>query len=159
MATTAGERDPDMQRVEQEQRSALRMLSIGILALIAISMIVLGVMYEQPDATSPEAQQKASQFVMSLEATGLRVQDEEIVARIYGTTGGRACRMSDGDDQRELGLLNAQKTGEVNQRPGQLDPRIATYERTMIATYCPERLDEFEAFVDGLRLRELREAP
>ncbi len=151
-------RDPEMAEVEREQRTALRWLSIAILALVGITMVILTVMYDRPDAAAADAQSKAAELVAALEDQGLQSLDEETVARVYGTTGGRACTMTD-TEQLDLAVLNAQKTGEVNQRPGQVDPRFADYQRAMIETYCPSRLEAFDEFVDGLRLRELREAP
>jgi hypothetical protein len=144
---------------ERQHDRSMRMLAWGIAIFFTLAALALLLTYDPPDGTTRAAERSAAEFVAALEAQGLTAPDEDVVARVYGSTGGRACELTGSDEDRAIGLLNAQQTGEVNRRPAQLDRRTFDYQRTMVQTYCPDQLDDFDAFVRDLRLRRLRDAP
>jgi hypothetical protein len=58
-----------------------------------------------------------------------------------------------------INLFNSRVGGEAgNGRPGGVDPRAVKYERAVLQTYCPERVDAFDDIVNDLRLRRTRDA-
>ena len=145
-----------MDAARRDLNREFRYLAWGLIGLLIVTTVLLVIAYDTTSDADAAAKDKADTFLVALEEAGLQQPDRDTIARVYGTDGGRACTMSEGDIQQALAAFNAQRTGEINGRPGQIDPRAREYERTMISTYCPDRLEAFDDYVDGLRFRRTR---
>jgi hypothetical protein len=145
-------RRPDDRGEELVQRE-LRTIGFGLLFLVILAAVVLAILYDAGDSEQEQAQQLAGELVASLDAAGLQSPDEDVAARVYGTDGGAGCRVADADSLSALAALATRGTGEVAARPTLVDRRFVEYQRIMLQTYCPERVDDFDDMVDGLRLR------
>jgi hypothetical protein len=150
----------EMRDVEAARNREFHWLAAAICALLVIATVIMVFSYDSTDAGEPTsaASDKAKEFISALDKAGLQQPDRDSIARVYGTDGGRACTMSKSEINQALSAFNAQRTGEINGRPGLLDPRARTYERTMMQTYCPDRLEAYDDFVADLRFDRTRPA-
>ena len=136
---------------------ANRWIAWTIGALIVIAMLALTFTYGTPEADEP-ALAKADELITRMEDAGMQTPDPDVVASTYGTDGGAACTMTGAELSEFVGALNANRAGgEVNGRPGFIDPRVALYGSMVVDTYCPERADDYDDFVSGLRLRRTQQ--
>jgi hypothetical protein len=158
MATTPTRSDDELRDAAARVDREFAWIAWAILGLIVLGAAALVLAWSSPNGADQEARDLASQFAASLGEQGLQVPDEETIARTFGTDGGAACTLSASELARAVATANLQRTGEINGRSGLVDPRAVAWERTMIATYCPERTDEFDDFVDGLRIERTRAA-
>ncbi len=152
MSTTLGNGPASGDDRDAADRDFMR-IAWGILALIVIAMVAVSLAWESGDGADARAQELAADLVASLDEAGLQAPDEDVAARVYGTTGGIGCKVTDANALRSLNALNLKGTGEVTSRSSFIDPRFVQFERIVLETYCPDRVDEFDDFVDGLRLR------
>jgi hypothetical protein len=159
MGSSGGSNGADRSREAGDDmvRREFRYLGWGILGLVVAATVVLVLLWDSPSASDAQARDLAAELVASLEDAGLQAPDEEVAARVYGTTGGAGCTVS-ADDVLARNISNAQGTGEVAGRRGLIDPRFVQYERIVLQTYCPERVDDFDDVVSGLRLKRTLEA-
>lgn len=123
----------------------IAVLIIGILGAIAT------VVWKRQEVNA-EALQKAQALHDRAEALGFNVPSVKTLARLLGTDGGPLCETADGHLNQALLAYNMGRTGEVNQRSVITDPRLLEFERLVLEVYCPEKVDEFNDFVNGLKL-------
>ena len=146
--------------VRGEVDHELRWIAWVIIALIVVGAVVLAFVY-QAGSNSSSAKDKASELVANLDQAGLETKglDQDTLARVYGTDGGISCEIDRDSAVRVINLFNSRVGGEAgNGRAGSVDPRAVKYERAVLQTYCPERVDAFDDIVSDLRLRRTRDA-
>ena len=121
------------------------------LVVVIVALMVAGVaLYRRAEQTD-EAQIKAHEFVTKLEAAGLRAPSEEAAARLFG---------ADGDpwaENADEALLHAQYAWQLGtagaaSRPVVLDPDFLKAAEIFLSVYAPDKLAEFQEFVQGLEL-------
>jgi hypothetical protein len=124
-------------------------ITAGIVAAVIAAITIIAVIVGSPagstssnEANSAQAKQKAAQLNSALVKAGLPAVSSITVTRLYGTDGGISCQ-SAGHLQDELGL-NSYGNASLNQRRIALDPSVVAYDRTVIATYCPNRLPAYD---------------
>ena len=134
-----------------------RWIAWAIGAVIVVAMLALTFTYTTPEADDP-ALAKADELIALMEDAGMQAPEPDVVARTYGTDGGAACTMTGAELSEFVGALNVQRAGgEVNGRPGFVDPRVVLYGSMVIDTYCPECADDYDDFVRGLRVRRTQQ--
>jgi hypothetical protein len=135
---------------EVSHRDHLVLYSVlaGLLTVLAI-VGAFTYRYEQQTAA---AEAKAVQLEQSWRAIGLRAPaNRDVLTRLYGTDGGAVCDTS-GHAVTEALLRTALANGAAG--PGQraviVDKDVLAGERAVVGVYCPDKLDEFDKFANGL---------
>jgi len=103
--------------------------------------------------TNREAHVKARQFIAQLNAAGLKAPSEDAVVRLFGVDGGGYAQNPDS------ALLESQYAWQLGtagpaSRPVILDPDFAKAAAIFVSVYAPDKLAEFQKFVDGLKTQE-----
>ena len=122
-------------------RAALVMLAALLLSGCAASTTRAEV------AKSPQAQQLAQQLNATLTQQGLKAPSSQVLAVLYGTTGGVSCiNAGNLEHGRGLVLFGSPAIG----RRVFADPKLLAYDEAVVSTYCPDKLAEFQNYVNGL---------
>jgi hypothetical protein len=134
------------------QEKSHKWVYIVIVVVIVALMIAGAVLYHDEKATK-EAQAKAKEFVTKLNAAGLKAPSEEAAVRLFGVDGGPFAQNPDET------LLQSQYTWQLGtagpaSRPVILDPDFAKAAEIFISVYAPDKLADFQQFVDGLKTEE-----
>jgi hypothetical protein len=120
----------------------------GILAVLLIVMLVT-YNYNKSNA---EAQAKASQLIAALEKAGLPApRDPAQVARVLGDDGGAICAATPDGVARGIAKLNLSVGGAFYIRPVITDRNVLQGLTVVVQTYCPDKLPQFQQFVDSQR--------
>lgn len=122
---------------------------------VFVGLAVWGLVAYQHSEDDEAARQKAIELAMVFSASGLQAPDIDATARVLGTDGGAACA-DDGSALRE-GLFHQQIVSGApgpGQRPILVAGNLLEGERLVLTVYCPDRLPEFDAYVDGLKLED-----
>lgn len=137
-------------RREVEHRDHVRLytiLGVAVLVLVIVGLFTYG--YEQ---RTQAAEDKAAQLERRWEALGLPAPaNRDVLVRLYGTDGGAVCDTS-GDDLAQALLRTALANGAAGpgQRAVTVDEDVVAGQRGVLETYCPDRLDDFDRFIDDL---------
>ena len=109
-------------------------------------------MYRDQKQTK-EAQAKAKEFIAKLNAAGLKAPSEDTAVRLFGVDGGP---FANNPDQTLLQSQYAWQLGTAGpaSRPVILDPDFAKAAAIFISVYAPDKLADFQEFVDGLKTDE-----
>ena len=88
-----------------------------------------------------------------LNAAGLKAPSEDAVVRLFGVDGGGYAKNPDS------ALLESQYAWQLGtagpaSRPVILDPDFAKAAAIFVSVYAPDKLAEFQKFVDGLKTQE-----
>jgi hypothetical protein len=100
-----------------------------------------------------DTQQKAQQLTQKFKAAGLEVPvNQDVFIRTLGSDGGTVCD----NPASALGratLLNQLVNGAsfVGQRPVIIDRNVLKGEALILATYCPDKLQEYKDKFDDLK--------
>lgn len=123
-----------------------------ILGIVVVGLAIWGVIAYRGHKADEEAQQKAAQLQQKFEAAGLpQFADTETIARTFGTDGGAACDTPGealADGFLKLQLSNG--AGGPGQRPVTVARQVVLGEILIIQTYCPDKLGDFQDFVNDL---------
>ncbi|MBK8048244.1 MAG: hypothetical protein IPK16_14660 [Anaerolineales bacterium] len=126
--------------------STVTVVVIVLLAALAFAGCSAGTTPGQ-EASSPEAQQLAIQLGDTLTAAGLPVPPTQVLTILYGADGGVSCT-NVAALQHQAGL-----TGFGSPSIGRrvmMDPKVLAYDEAVVATYCPDLLPAYQAYVTGL---------
>jgi Tfp pilus assembly protein FimT len=115
--------------------------------------MVAGLIAYRSAKTTEQAQQKADQLITELENAGARAPSQEAIVRLLGDDGGAVCADPNGALSRAtlLAQLSNGASGPGS-RPVIANSRVVQGELMIIKVYCPDELEEFQKFVDGLNL-------
>ena len=121
--------------------------------VVIVALMVAGVVVIRDVKESREARDKAKEFVTKLKDAGLPAPTEQTAARLYGVDGGPFAGRPDAD------LLQAEYawwhgTAGPAARPVIMDPDFLEAATIFVAVYQPDRLAEFQEYVNGLDLEE-----
>ncbi len=135
-------------QTDQERRS----LYIGLAVVFGVLVLIALLMFKAGDTTQ-EAEDKANQLITELESAGARAPSSEVLVRVLGNDGGAVCEDPNGALSRAT-LLSQLSTGASGPgaRPIISDNRVVQGQLAIIKVYCPDELEEFQEFVDDLKL-------
>ena len=124
-----------------------------VIVIVIAALMVAGVVLWRDVKTNREAHAKARQFIAQLNAAGLKAPSEDAVVRIFGVDGGGYAKNPDS------ALLESQYAWQLGtagpaSRPVILDPDFAKAAAIYVSVYAPDKLAEFQKFVDGLKTQE-----
>ena len=134
------------------QEKSHKWVYITIVVVIVALMVAGALMYHQEKQTK-EAQAKAKEFIAKLNAAGLKAPSEEAAVRLFGVDGGP---FAQNPDQSLMQSQYAWQLGTAGpaSRPVILDPDFAKAAAIFVSVYAPDKLAEFQEFVDGLKTEE-----
>jgi hypothetical protein len=141
MSTSNETQDP-------RERSWLYIVSCIVLVVLA----VIAIFTFAGARENKRAQEKADEFIAALNGAGARTPDKDAVAHVLGDDGGATCANPNDALSRAtfLSLLANGATGP-GARPVIADSRLLQGQLLIIKVYCPDQLDDFKTFVDGLK--------
>jgi hypothetical protein len=124
-----------------------------VIVVVILALMVAGVVLWRDVKTNREAHAKARQFIAQLNAAGLKAPSEDAVVRLFGIDGGGYAKNPDS------ALLESQYAWQLGtagpaSRPVILDPDFAKAAAIFVSVYAPDKLAEFQKFVDGLKTQE-----
>lgn len=138
----------ETERQPQRERSVIYIITVVVLVALAVIALVTFLSARQ----EVKAQDKAEQFLASLEENGITTSlTAEQVARVLGDDGGGVCS-NPNDALSKAVLFDRLSNGAAGpgQRPILAEDRLLEGQLLIIETYCPEELEEFQQFVDEL---------
>lgn len=128
-----------------------------ISSIVVVALAIWGLTtYDQKKETQ-EAQQKADELISSLNYMGLSAPtSRDNVVRLLGDDGGVICENPEGTLKQALGqgALSNGASGPGN-RPNIADSQIAQGQTVAMGIYCPQKITEFQEYVDTLKLENV----
>ncbi len=121
----------------------------------AILVVVALLLFRYPNK-SEVAQEKAQQLISAYELAGLTPPSEQQIMGTFGDDGGNSCKVDfDKLVQLNLNQLLANGAAQVGARGVIIDAKILKGEALVLGVYCPERLPEYQAFIEELKTADL----
>jgi hypothetical protein len=120
---------------------------------VVVLLCIIGLITYSGNKQTAEAQQKAQQLVTKFNAAGLRVpEDIDVITRTLGTDGGAVCDNPASALGRAV-FYDQMVNGAdfVGRRPVVIDRRVVTAEALILATYCPDQLQEYRDKFNDLK--------
>ncbi|WP_400999431.1 hypothetical protein [Agromyces sp. GXQ0307] len=130
------------------ERSVIYIVTVAVLVVVA-AIALFSFLAARQDV---RAEDQAEELIQALEAEGVDVRlTPEQVASVLGDDGGAVCANPNGALSRAV-LLDrlTNGAGGPGLRATIVEQRLLTGQLLIIETYCPDELDEFQEFVDGL---------
>jgi hypothetical protein len=128
-----------------------RFVLYGAAIAVLVVLVVIGVAVRRSSTADRDAERKAEQLVAALSAAGARTPAPAEVARVLGNDGGAVCTAPNEALVKAAALAElANGAGGPGTRPVIADGRLLNGELLVISIYCPDKLPEFQQFVDGL---------
>ncbi len=132
---------------ERRQRFVL----YGSAAAVVVVLLIIALLSWRSSRTDKEAERKAAQLTAALSAAGARTPPTDQVVRLLGNDGGSVCAAPNEALVKAAALAGlANGAGGPGTRPVIADGRLLNGELLVISIYCPDKLPEFQQFVDGL---------
>jgi hypothetical protein len=125
---------------------------IYITALVVLGVLVVaGLIAFNSARETRNAEDKADELIAALEDAGARTPDRDQIVRVLGEDGGATCENPNDALNRAI-LLSQLSNGATGPgaRPVVADSRVFQGQKLIIEIYCPDELDDFNEFVDGL---------
>ncbi|WP_406027292.1 hypothetical protein OH802_09615 [Nocardioides sp. NBC_00850] len=125
---------------------------IYITALVVLGVLVVaGLIAFNSARETRNAEEKADELIAALEDAGARTPDRDQIVRVLGEDGGATCENPNDALSRAI-LLSQLSNGATGPgaRPVVADSRVFQGQKLIIEIYCPDELDDFNEFVDGL---------
>ena len=136
---------------ETQSKRERSTLYIAVVIAIGVLMVTGLIFYRSAEATR-EAEQKADQLIAALEDAGARAPDRDQIVRVLGDHGGAVCQNPNESLSRSILLAQlANGAAGPGTRPVIVDSRVVQGQLLIIEIYCPDELEEFREFVDGLK--------
>ncbi len=120
--------------------------------VVLIALVVGGLIAFRSATETKNADDKADQLITELKAAGARTPDKDQIVRVLGDDGGATC--ADPNDALSRSILLSQLTNGATgpgARPVIADSRVFKGQLLIIKIYCPDELDDFQAYVDNLK--------
>ena len=134
------------------QERSHKWVYIAIVVAI-VALMIAGVALWREQEQTAEAKAKAREFVAKLNAAGLKAPSEETAVRLFGADGGPYAENPDAALARSQYAWQLGTAGPAG-RPVILDPQFVQAAEIFVSVYAPDRLEEFQEFVEGLELQE-----
>jgi hypothetical protein len=133
-----------------------RIVLYVVLAVLFLGLAGWGLAAYRGHTASQQALAKAAQLQQRFRVAGLPTFTQEGIARTLGADGGAVCKTSGKDlASANLKLMLSNGAAGPGLRPVLTARRVLLGELLVVRTYCPERLADFRAFVDGLQFRNV----
>ena len=120
--------------------------------VVLIALVVGGLIVFRSATETKNANDKADQLITELKAASARTPDKDQIVRVLGDDGGATC--ADPNDALSRSILLSQLTNGATgpgARPVIADSRVFKGQLLIIKIYCPDELDDFQAYVDNLK--------
>jgi len=120
--------------------------------ILLIALVVGGLIAFNAAASTRQANDKADQLITELKAAGARTPDKDQIVRVLGDDGGATC--ANPNDALSRSILLSQLTNGASgpgARPVIADSRVFKGQLLIIKVYCPDELNDFQAYVDNLK--------
>ncbi|MFC7876249.1 hypothetical protein [Isoptericola sp. NPDC057391] len=157
MTTTTPGQAPEPGAPQRHRWIVYTAAGLLLLVLGAIMMIQFAGYQDRQDQR--EAEQKAATLHAAFADIGITAFSEETIARVLGADGGGFCTDPAALVDATANLGSANGAAGPGLRPSVLDERRLEGDRLVIETYCPDQLDEFDAYVDSLNLDDSTTQP
>jgi len=157
MATTTPSHEPEPGVGGRRRWITYTAAAVLLLLVGAIMMIQFAGHQDRQDER--EAEQKAATLHAAFADIGITAFTEETIARVLGSDGGGFCTDPAALVDATANLGSANGAAGPGIRPSVLDERRLEGDRLVIETYCPDQLDEFDAYVDSLNLDDTTTQP
>jgi hypothetical protein len=163
MTTTSTTTGPDgLPQHEDEPDDNRRWIVYTAAAILAVAVgVLMAVLYNNYHAAQDRelAEQRAAELHAKFEEIGITAFDEDQIVAVLGADGGGFCTDPAAlvKATANLGSTNG-ATGPAT-RPSLVAARRLQGDRFVIEVYCPEQLDDFDAYVDSLNLDENTTTP
>jgi hypothetical protein len=129
-----------------------RVILYGVIVALAAVLMVVGVARWRTERATRAAEEKADRLVAALEELGVRVPSRDQIVGVLDGDGGPVCADPASSLRRATYLAQLSNgAGGPGTRPVIVDTRVAKGELAVITIYCPDKLSDFEDFVDELR--------
>ena len=124
-----------------------------VIAAVFVVLLVITLFTHRSKESTEQAQQKANQLIAALTQAGLPAPTQQQVVTVLGDDGGAVCDDPSGSLRKSifLGQLMNGAAGP-GMRPVIADNRVVKGELAIIQVYCPDELQGFQEFVNGLNL-------
>ena len=132
-----------------------RFVIYGVVIALGVILVIIGLAAWRANRADRLAYEKAGQLIAAFSAAGAQTPPAEQVVRLLGDDGGAVCA-TPGEALTKAALLGglANGAGGPGSRPVIAGSTLVRGEAVVISVYCPEKLPEFQQFVDGLRTRD-----
>jgi hypothetical protein len=142
-------------RLNMDTSSTSKRTYIIVAVAFVLLLIVALLMFRAPARTAA-ASAKAQELISAFELAGLKTPSEQQIVGTFGEDGGNVCKTDFGElVQSNLNMLLANGAAQVGARGIIIDAKVLKGEAIVLAVYCPERLPEFEKYVDQLKTADL----
>lgn len=132
----------------------------GVAVAILVVLIVVGLFTFSSARSTAQSQAKADELIAALEAEGLTSPSRDQIVTVLGDDGGALC--DDPGNALRQSIVNAQLANGAagpGLRPILADAaRLLKGELIAIQVYCPQELEDFREYVDGLRSEKVTES-
>lgn len=124
-----------------------------VIVVAIVALMVAGALLYHDEKQSKEAQAKAKEFIAKLNAAGMKAPSEQTAVRLFGVDGGA---FAENPDETLLQSQYAWQLGTAGpaSRPLILDPDFTKAAEIFISVYAPDKLADFQEFLDGLKTEE-----
>ncbi len=136
-----------MESSTKRGRSVIYIVSVILLVLFAVTALV---MFRQARETQ-QSLAKADQLIAEINAAGGTAPSREQIARVLGDDGGAVC--ANPNDALSRATFHSQLTNGATgpgNRPVIANDSVAKGELAIIKIYCPDKLAEFQQYIDDL---------
>ncbi|MEI5583577.1 MULTISPECIES: hypothetical protein [unclassified Agromyces] len=140
---------------EQQPRRERSIIYVVALVVLVVLAVIAVITFFSARETA-QAQDKADELIVSLEDAGVDAAlSAEQIARVLGDDGGVVCEDPNSALSRAA-LLDRLSNGAAGpgQRPIIAEDRLVEAGVLIIQTYCPDELEEYQEFIDGLGLTD-----
>lgn len=144
------------EKAESPGRAWYRTTWFGwVVAIVIIALLCgLAVLIWKRPLRNARAREKAEELHDRAEALGFPVPDVKTLVSLYGVDGGATAETANSDIARAMLASSIGRSGEVNQRPNIIDPRLLEFEYLVLQVYRPEVAEKYKDFIDSLKLEE-----
>ncbi len=162
-STTGGPGGTDgLPQHEDEPDGTRRWIVYTAAAILAVAVgVLMAVLYNSYHAAQDRdlAEQRAGELHAKFEEIGITAFDEDQIIAVLGADGGGFCTDPAALVQATANLGSSNGAAGPGTRPSVVDERRLHGDRLVIEVYCPEQLDDFDAYVDSLNLDENTTTP
>ena len=147
---------------EDEPGGSRRWVLYATVALLAVAVgVLMAVLYSGYRAAQDRelAEQRAAELHAKFEEIGITAFDEDQIVAVLGDDAGGFCTDPTALVQATANLGSTNGATGPGSRPSLVDERRLHGDRFVIEVYCPEQLDEFDAYVDSLTLDDSTTTP
>ncbi len=127
-----------------------------VVGVVFVVLLVLGQLLWRGPQKNAEASAKAQQLIAAFQLAGLKAPSEEQIVGTRGADGGPVCKTDFNElVQSNLDMLLANGAAQVGARGVIIDAKLLKAEALVLTIYCPDRLPEYEKFVNNLKTADL----